>query len=1361
MSDELKKDLRSKIAQGNVVIIVGAGVSMAATKGNSLASWTGLLEHGVKRCLDVAQPLQEGWEDRTLAQIHSPDLDELLSAAEMVSLKLGWPDKGEWNRWLRETVGSLRAEDSSVLDALVPLRCPLATTNYDSLLSDAMGLEAVSWRRGQQVYRVLRAEDRGVLHLHGFWKEPKSVVLGIRSYEEVLGDSSIQNLLHALRTVKTLLFVGCGGGLQDPNFHALRTWSRKVFASDEYRHYRLCLEQELDECRNEHPPEERIFPLAYGKSHEELVGFLESLALKVPEQKKAKPKSASSSPEGLPPVWRCFGRNEMVEELVETLLMDSPPPIPVLGAGGMGKTTVALMSLRDKRVAERFRDRRYFVRCEGARGHAAVLTEIAREMGLRQAPDLQTAIFARLADEPAALLLDNADTPWECDTQPFEELLSRLADVPKLALVVTVRGEVRPPGPPWRKALRLYPLEPEYSKQAFLSVAGEDFKDDPHLDQLLVAVDHVPLAVVLLAYQAEGLKNLSDLWQSWQKHRTALLKHSLDQDNRLSNIEVSLDLSIMGRRMNDTSRRLLSLLGLLPDGISKLDLEVLFPKDGDEAARMLLRVGLAYQEGGRTRLLAPTREHVRLHHPPQTEYLSRAVEHFIEVASMGSRVGWGEGARAVQRLLPEFANLESILSSGFQGETWQKAVDASYDLGKFTFFTGVGSDRLLRLAINATDNHRDLLRKANCIKRLGDIALWRSDHDQARQHYEEALPLYREVGDQRGEANCIQGLGDIALWRSDHDQARQLYDKALLLYREVGDVRGEANRIQGLGEIALRRSDHDKARQLYNNALQLYRQVEDILGEANCIRGLGDIALERWDHDQARQLYDKTLPLYRQAGALLGEASSIKGLGDIALRRSDHDKARQFYDKALQLYIQVRSVLGEANCIQGLGDIGLRRSDHDKARQLYYKALPLFRQVADVRGEANCIRRLGDIALVRSDHDQARRLYDKALTLFRQIGYLLGEANSIHSLGDISLERSAHHEARQLYEKALPLFRQAGSVLGEANCIKNLGDIALRRSDHDRARQLYDNALQLYRQVEDMWGEANCFKGLGDIALELSDHDRARQLYDQTLQMYRQVGSVLDEANCIKGLGDIALERLDHDQARQFYDKALQLYRQVGSVLGEANCIKSLGDIALWFSDHDQARQFYDKALPLFRQVADLRGEANCIRRLGDIALWHSDYEQSRQLYDKALPLFRQVGFVLGEANCIYRLAEIALGQSDYDEASQRYQKAMPLYRQLGSVLGEANCIAGIGDIALQRSDYDEARQRYTKALKLYQRIPEPNSIGWAHRSLARLAQDGQRRHHAEAAQSAWQSIGKNDLVKELEKEFPELLSEN
>jgi|SRR6516165_8999683 hypothetical protein len=98
----LINDLQEQIDRGQVVAIVGADVSASATNQTPLASWIGLLEDGVNRCCIVAKPLPNGWKERVLGEIHSGDLDDVLSAAEKVSRKLGGPDVGKYSPWLRE-----------------------------------------------------------------------------------------------------------------------------------------------------------------------------------------------------------------------------------------------------------------------------------------------------------------------------------------------------------------------------------------------------------------------------------------------------------------------------------------------------------------------------------------------------------------------------------------------------------------------------------------------------------------------------------------------------------------------------------------------------------------------------------------------------------------------------------------------------------------------------------------------------------------------------------------------------------------------------------------------------------------------------------------------------------------------------------------------------------------------------------------------------------------------------------------------------------------------------------------------------------------------------------------------------------
>ncbi|MFL6291603.1 MAG: SIR2 family protein, partial [Thermoanaerobaculia bacterium] len=181
MSHELVNDLRAEIAKGHVLVVVGAGVSVAATQGNPLASWQGLLENGVERCVAV-RGLDAKWASRVREEIRSGDLDDLLSAAEKVSSKLGFPDSGEYRRWLHDTVGKLELKDRSILDAIRDLGLPIATTNYDGLLEEVTHRPALTWRDGDKAARVIRGVEPGILHLHGYWEAPESVILGIRSY---------------------------------------------------------------------------------------------------------------------------------------------------------------------------------------------------------------------------------------------------------------------------------------------------------------------------------------------------------------------------------------------------------------------------------------------------------------------------------------------------------------------------------------------------------------------------------------------------------------------------------------------------------------------------------------------------------------------------------------------------------------------------------------------------------------------------------------------------------------------------------------------------------------------------------------------------------------------------------------------------------------------------------------------------------------------------------------------------------------------------------------------------------------------------------------------------------------------------
>jgi len=633
---------------------------------------------------------------------------------------------------------------------------------------------------------------------------------------------------------------------------------------------------------------------------------LEVLLLQALTDTRPDPGPPTASEASLPVPPDVVGRADEVAALVAAWLEVAPPPVAVLGAPGIGKSSICLAALHDARVAGRFGPRRWFVRCDGADTAGALLSGLAAELGVigEGSGDLTARTLGALRAGPGVVVLDNFETPWTADPFPTEELLRQLAAVAGVGVAVSSRGTSRPGGLRWREFAMLSPLPLADARQVFLNVTGPGPGSDPLLDELLGELDGVPLAVELMAHAARG-QPLTQVAARWRREHTGMLTRMGGGRRELS-VPVSVEASVTAPLMTKAGLQLLAMVGILPDGIGADDLETLQPADGLAAAAVLRQLGLAFDEGPRLRTLAPVREHVAAAHPPRPAALKAAVTHYARLAATaGNQVGRSDGARAVTRLQAETGNIAAMLQRAIAGQRTSELTDALDGLTEYWRFTGVTQPQLAAQALEVITQHGTPLQRADARYGMASLAIDRTEHETARAWFEQALALYKQTGDVIGEANCIRRLGDIALARSDHDQARTRYEQALALYQQTGSVLGEANCIQRLGDIDLERSHYDQARTRYEQALPLYQQTGSVLGEANCIQSLGDIALASSDHDQARTRYEQALPLYQQTGDVIGEANCIQGLGDIALERSDHDQARTQFERALRLYLDI------------------------------------------------------------------------------------------------------------------------------------------------------------------------------------------------------------------------------------------------------------------------------------------------------------------------------------------------------------------------------------------------------------------------------------------------------------------------
>ncbi|KAJ7761691.1 P-loop containing nucleoside triphosphate hydrolase protein, partial [Mycena metata] len=363
------------------------------------------------------------------------------------------------------------------------------------------------------------------------------------------------------------------------------------------------------------------------------------------------------------------GRDSELADIL-TLFKQGTPRIAILGAGGMGKTSLARTVVHHAEVTTKYHGNRFFVTCDTASSRPELAGLIGAHLGMKPGKDLTQAVLQHLSSSPPSLLiLDNLETVWEPtkSRQEIEEFLSLLTDINSLALMITMRGAERPSKVQWTQPFLqpLPPLAQDAARKMFIDIA-----DDKHplevVDQVLLLTDNMPLSISLLAHLVD-MEGCKEILSRWEVEKTSLISDGYD---KRSNLELSISISLSSPRITSIAHAqdLLALLSMLPDGLSNVELrQTKFPITDILGCKVaLLCTALAYTDDHkRLKVLVPIREYMRKLFPPTDQMIQPMFKHFQELLeSYSATVGTGLGTGPIDRIRSNYTNIQNILQSG-------------------------------------------------------------------------------------------------------------------------------------------------------------------------------------------------------------------------------------------------------------------------------------------------------------------------------------------------------------------------------------------------------------------------------------------------------------------------------------------------------------------------------------------------------------------------------------------------------------------------------------------------------------------------------------------------------------------------
>ena len=636
------------------------------------------------------------------------------------------------------------------------------------------------------------------------------------------------------------------------------------------------------------------------------------------------------------PLSSFVGRDQQLVELKG--LLRKTRLLTLTGSGGCGKTRLAMHTAAE--LTGEYPDGVWLVEFAALADPQLVPDAVARAFGLKEQPGkaLAQTIADHLASRNLLLVLDNAEHVLEASAQLSHALLGAC---PALRILATSRerlgivGELTYRVPSLAMPDAEQAATPEqlaHCESACLFIERAQLQQPhfivttanaPALASICRRLDGIPLAIELAAARVrlmpveEVSRRLDQRFELLTGgSRTALPRHRTLR----SLIDWSYDL------LNGSEQELLCRVSIFAGGWTLEAAQSVCTGNGiDEKHVLDLLTSLADKSlvhardaRGETRyeLLETVRHYARDRLWDRGDEPRLSHRHFDCMLALAekaeARLKSGDQQIWLERLETEHENLRAALSWSHadEGRTVNGLRLAS-SLGWFWSTRGHYSEgrRWLSNLIAAVPGGQADSVRAYALRGASSLASNQGDYAEAERLNEEALVIFRGVGDRNGIAQVLNNMATDACAHGNYAAARLMLDESMTIRMELGDQHGVSLVLCNLGVIALDLENFEEARSVFERGLAIQRTLGNLRTIVPLTTNLGCALRALGDYPSAEASLAEALVISGELADRLQAAVCLEELAALGVAMEQPMRAAGLWGRAQRLREEIGSPL--------------------------------------------------------------------------------------------------------------------------------------------------------------------------------------------------------------------------------------------------------------------------------------------------------------------------------------------------------------------------------------------------------------------------------------------------------------------
>jgi predicted ATPase/class 3 adenylate cyclase len=584
-----------------------------------------------------------------------------------------------------------------------------------------------------------------------------------------------------------------------------------------------------------------------------------------------------------------IGRERELEETT-ALLRDGTRLLTLTGPGGSGKTRLGLQLAAE--LAEEFPDGVYWVPLAGVSESDLVVSTVSSTIGAKN------GLADHIEAKRLLLLLDN----FEHVLEAAPETGNLLQRCPNVKLLVTSRAPLRLAGE-WE--YQVEPLPESDAVELFSERARAivfDFEPDAAVTEICRRLDGLPLAIELAAARVRVVSP-ARLLDRLEQRLPILTSGSRDAPERQRTLRATIEWSC--DLLEEEARALFARLAVFAGSFDLEATEAVCGASLDTVESLVEQSLLRRWASGRLGMLETIREFglEQLAASGEQDLIARAhAEYFLALVNSAEKSGVNYTPEWQTRLEAERDNCRLAMRWALDADEPLLGLRIAVALGPFWVVRSAQQEARgwLTDTLEATpDAPKDL--HARALRELGPTYFLAGEYEPAMKLTEQALDLFRELGDKPEVALTLDMLAAAVGIMGDPVRARALVDESLAICRELGD---RERSLYPLSKVALdewHRGDRELAVALTKETIELAREVGDAWWLGGQLFNLADMLWELGQLPRAGSLAREALALSHELGSSFHMIYALALLAVLAAADGDARRAGRLWAAAKAL----------------------------------------------------------------------------------------------------------------------------------------------------------------------------------------------------------------------------------------------------------------------------------------------------------------------------------------------------------------------------------------------------------------------------------------------------------------------------